>query len=94
MRGFPLSPSDFALAMQQVEVDAEAAAIAAKVDAGFEFAALMDVGGEVFYGGDWRTITDIGIRNFGDLRLMKLDDGCEIKADRLAMRRYRVAVKP
>ena len=68
--------------------DAERQLMADRAAAGFEFAALMEPGGEVRHDGAWCEITAVAPGANGGV-LLTLADGREVAAALLAQRRYR-----
>lgn len=84
----PMMPSLFAKAMADVLEDADRQLMADRAAAGFEFAALMEPGGEVRHGGAWCEITAVAPGANGGV-LITLADGREVAAALLAQRRYR-----
>ena len=84
----PMMPTLFAEAMADVLDDAERQLMADRAAAGFEFAALMEPGGEVRHDGAWCEIATIAPGANGGV-LLTLADGREVAAALLAQRRYR-----
>lgn len=85
-----MSPTEYSQAMRGIELAAEYHAVQARLDAGHEFAALMEPGSQVLLAGEWRTIAEV--RPAPDDRVILLDaDGREWLANRTATRRYRPA---
>lgn len=87
--GLPVTPTLFDKAIELVEAEADRAIIHSRQVAGFEFAALMHVGGELRHGGTWRTITAIDGGPKPRTILLTLDGGTQVVAAMLGMRRYR-----
>lgn len=88
--GLPMTPTEYAAAQRGLVLAAEYHEVQRRIDAGHEFAALMEAGGSVFVSGEWRGISSL--TDEGSNRLtIACDDGTEWLALRTATRPYRPA---
>lgn len=85
----PVMPSLFDTAVELVEAEADRAIMHNRQTAGLEFAALMHVGGEIRFGGEWQTITAIDPGSKPRTVLLTLAGGTQVLASMLGQRRYR-----
>lgn len=85
----PVMPSLFDTAVELVEAEADRAIIHDRQVAGLEFAALMHVGGEIRFGGEWHTITAVEAGPKPRTIILTLAGGTQVQASMLGMRRYR-----
>lgn len=85
-----MTPTDYAAALRGVELADQYHEVQRRIDAGHEFVALMEDGGQVFVSGEWREIaalTDEG----NDRMTIVCSDRSEWLAKRTATRPYRPA---